>query len=401
MVAREAPERAMAGKFLTIEEAAAALGVSVDEINRLVDRKKLFPMRDGTALKFKTDEITRAKQSLDDDSSVTDEMALDLDSPSLGGGMAAGSVAFGSHPAASGGGAASGSEDVVIGEAVDDAEWVLGGTSGVHGGSQTLVRGNADAAAPAEGSGMVVGGGSLLGGSDLEIDSLIASASSASMGGAAAARPAGSAPGGSVLGGGDMTLDLSLGSGVGGSAIGGSNPSLAGAGMSGPLDSGVSLEDGDLAASGVDLAAASGVMASAIGGGSLIASGMDLGGDAFDLGDTGEEESASVVIATEDTGDSSFFAAAADDSASVSYDESSGAALMPVGGDAAAYDYPLEYAPDMTFSIWQILGLVCCVLLLLGGALVMFDLLWTIRAPRSTALSAPLLNALTEAFGWR
>jgi excisionase family DNA binding protein len=394
----------MAGKFLTIEEAAAALGVSVDEINRLVDRKKLFPMRDGTALKFKADEIDRTKQSLDDDSSVTDDMALDLDSPSLGGGMAGGS-----RPAATGGTATSGIDDVVIGEAVDDEEWVLGGTSGVHGGSQTLVRGTADAPAPAEASGMAVGGGSLLGGSDLEIDSLIAS--SASLGGAAAARPAGPAPGGSVLGGGDMTLDLSLGSGasapaiggsaIGGSAIGGSNPSLAGAGMSGPLDSGLSLEDGDLAASGVDLAAASGVMPSALAGGSLVAGGMDLGGDTFDLGDAGDDESASVVIATDETGDSSFFTSAADDSASVSYDESSGAALMPAGGDASAFDYPLEYAPDMTFSIWQILGLVCCVLLLLGGTLVMFDLLWTIRAPRTTPLSAPLLNALSEAFGWR
>jgi hypothetical protein len=47
------------------------------------------------------------------------------------------------------------------------------------------------------------------------------------------------------------------------------------------------------------------------------------------------------------------------------------------------------------------MGLVCCMLVLLGGTLVMFDLLWTIRAPRTTALSAPLLNALTEAFGWR
>lgn len=391
----------MAGRFLTIEEAAAALGVSVDEINRLVDRKKLFPMRDGTTLKFKTDEITRAKQSLDDDSSVTDAMALDLDSPSLGGNVAAVGGGAASGPAAGSAGGASGIDDVVIGDAVDDAEWVLGGTSGVHVGSQTLVRGGGDAAAAAEGSGMAIGGGSLLGGSDLEIDSLIAS--SASLG------PAAAAPSAVAPDAGDMTLDLSLGSSPaasasGGSAIGGSNPSLAGAGLSGPLDSGLSLEDGDLAGSGIDLAAASGVMTSAIGGdlgGDLGASGLELGGDAFDLGDTGEDESASVVIATEDTGDSSFFAAAVDDSASVSYDDSSGAALAPLGGDSTSFEYPLDYAPDMTFSVWQILGLVCCMLLLLGGTLVMFDLLWTIRAPRTTALSAPLLNALTEAFGWR
>lgn len=392
----------MAGRFLTIEEAAAALGVSVDEINRLVDRKHLFPMRDGTTLKFKADDVTRAKASLDEDAgdsgtSVTDDMTLDLDSPSLGGSAASFGSGAAGGPAAGNAAGASGVDDVVIGDAVDDAEWVLGGTSGVHVGSQTLVRGGGDAPVPAEGSGMAVGEGSLLGGSDLEIDSLIASSPSLA---SAAANASAVAPDA-----GDMTLDLSLGSSpaasaIGGSAIGGSNPSLAGAGLSGPLDSGLSLEDGDLAGSGIDLAVASGGMTSAIGGdlgGEMATSGLDLGGDAFELGDTGEDESASVVIATEDTGDSSFFAAAADDSASVSYDESSaGLPIGPLGGD-----YPLEYAPDMTFSVWQILGLVCCMLLLLGGTLVMFDLLWTIRAPRTTALSAPLLNALTEAFGWR
>jgi excisionase family DNA binding protein len=35
----------MAGRFLTLEEAARQLGVTADEVNRLVDRKKLFPMR--------------------------------------------------------------------------------------------------------------------------------------------------------------------------------------------------------------------------------------------------------------------------------------------------------------------------------------------------------------------
>ena len=35
----------MAGKFLSLEEAARRLGVGIDEVNRLVDRKELFPMR--------------------------------------------------------------------------------------------------------------------------------------------------------------------------------------------------------------------------------------------------------------------------------------------------------------------------------------------------------------------
>ena len=44
----------MAGRFVSLEEAARLLGVSMDEVNRLVDRKKLFPMRDGATVKFRT-----------------------------------------------------------------------------------------------------------------------------------------------------------------------------------------------------------------------------------------------------------------------------------------------------------------------------------------------------------
>ena len=69
----------MAGKILTLEEAARQLGVTVEEINRLVDRKKLFPMRDGTTIKFKSDDIDRAAQELKDESSGSSDLSLDLD----------------------------------------------------------------------------------------------------------------------------------------------------------------------------------------------------------------------------------------------------------------------------------------------------------------------------------
>ena len=49
----------MAGKFLSLEETARLLGVAVDEVQRLVDRKKLFPMRDGATIKFKADDVER------------------------------------------------------------------------------------------------------------------------------------------------------------------------------------------------------------------------------------------------------------------------------------------------------------------------------------------------------
>ena len=69
----------MAGKFMSPEEAARLLGVSVDEVNRLVDRKKLFPMRDGATIKFKTDDVERLVRTLGEDSaSGIDELELDL-----------------------------------------------------------------------------------------------------------------------------------------------------------------------------------------------------------------------------------------------------------------------------------------------------------------------------------
>ena len=71
----------MAGKFLSLEDAARHLGISTDEVNRLVDRKKLFPMRDGTTLKFKLDEVERLAATLGEESSYSGELSLDLDAP--------------------------------------------------------------------------------------------------------------------------------------------------------------------------------------------------------------------------------------------------------------------------------------------------------------------------------
>jgi hypothetical protein len=154
--------------------------------------------------------------------------------------------------------------------------------------------------------------------------------------------------------------------------------------MSGPIDSGLSLEDADINVSGIDLAAASGIASAIDAGGSLAAgsiaagslaagslaggsiAGGSLAGDAFDLGDMGDEESASVIIATEDTGDSSFFGAAMEDSASVSLEESSISDSM--GG--LGVGLPLEHVADTTFSVWQVLALGCCALLMLTAGLV-------------------------------
>lgn len=336
----------MAGKFLSLEEAARLLGVSTDEVNRLVDRKKLFPMRDGTTVKFKADEVERLVSSLGDDDSAADPLALDLES-----GLA-------STP---------GDDGLELG---DDDDLALGGGSSVESASQTILRGPP---AGAE-SGLELGAEPPAAGldDDLALESIIGASSPS---GVAGSRATGSIAGGSLVGG----------SGAGGSG--------AGAALSGPLDGGLSLEKADIAASGIDLAAATG-----IDGGLDLGTGQ-LGGDAFDLGvEAGDEDTASVVIATEESGDSSFFGSAMDDSASVAFDDASSSSEFSTS--TIGVGAPLEYSVDTTFSAWQIAGLVACALLLLTGGLVMFDLVWTIRGPGETALSAPLLQALAKVLPW-
>ena len=375
----------MAGKFLSLEEAARHLGVTIDEINRLVDRKKLFPMRDGANVKFKLDDIERVAADLADEAPGDGSgLALDLDlsSPSLGAGSAVGS----------------GLDDLVLGDPADVTESIFGDDAG-SAPSRTIMQPKGDDIAIG-GEDFVIGdAGSGLASSDLEIDSIIeASSPSLAKGGAA---PSGAD---SNVVGGSGTLSIDLGSG----SIGGlSGP--AAAALSGAIgESGLSLE-GDLGASDMNLGGSEldlGGSGVALGGsgvalGSGIGSGIDdvggvLGGDAFELGDaTTDDESASVVVATEDSGDSSFFGTVSDDSGSVSLEDASSAALIP--GD----DGFLQGVAGPPFSALQIVGLICCTLFLLTAALVMIDLVWSIRTPAGTPISSPLLKALTDLFSWR
>ncbi len=406
----------MAGNILSLEEAAHRLGVTIDEINRLVDRKKLFPMRDGPTVKFKLDDIERAASDLasdrgDESSSGADDLALNLDlsSPSLVGGPGS----------PSGSGIAD--DDIMLGDAIDEGDSIFGIDDAPSPPSRTIIQEKGDHAVGGEDL-MIGDAGSALASSDLELDSIIG-ASSPSL----ARGPVGPASGlGSDVagGGGSGTLAIDL-SNLGSGSIAGLSGPAPGNALSGALDSGLSLEGSDLAASGLNLGGSgvelggSGVrlgdsgldlggspIGSGVGSGvgSGIGSGVDdiggaFGGDAFDLGDsTTDDESASVVISTEDTGDSSFFGAVTDDSGSVSLDD--GSSLSPVGM-AIGEDGFLEGAAGPPFSVLQIVGLVCCTLFLLTCSLVMIDLVWAIRAPVGEPISSPLLQALTDLFAWR
>lgn len=362
----------MAGRFLSLEEAARQLGVSVDEVNRLVDRKKLFPMRDGVTVKFKADDIDRVARDLGDDNSQSDDLALDLDLDVPVGGVAA--------------------EEISLGDPLDGTESIFSAdVPEAKGSSQTIVRGDAGQAAAAGLSMPSLGGenvgGGVLDGDDLALESIIG-ASSPSLARGSAPVVGGSAAGSS------LTIDL----GDGGKSAGGlgsiAGLSAAGAALSGALDSGLSLEDGDVQTSGIDLRGMSAIGGAGV---SVVSGGSGLGGDEFQLGsDTTDDESASVVIATEDTGDSSFFGAAIEGEGSAfSEDLASDSASVILGGE------PGEYAIETPFSALQITGLVCCSLLLLFGGFVMYDLVRTIGSPEGPTLANPLLNAMAETFGWR
>jgi len=425
----------MAGKFLLIEEAARQLGVTADEIHRYVERKKLFPLRDGATLKFKADEIERLMAESAEQSGTSGlELELDLDDEpkTVPDGIPQGqtidlelvdSVVFPGSPltgtsgepdslviGGSGPLAGSSAGDVSMGAAIGGVESIFS----VDSGSQK------DVARAASGSSNVIGGLESL---DLDIDS-IAGFSSPAL--AASTSPAeGSAAGPADSG----TLDIDL-SGIGGGSqpsnasglnasgslvfgsdlnpAGGSGPPTnAGSALSGALDSGLSLEDDDAAVEGIDL----GPLDAGLAGGSLAAgnSATDLVEELFELGEVEDEGESASVIAVEDrsaetgAGESNSFdfntsSEISDLSGdlSISTDISPGIGIPNIGDGVAE-----DMVRDTRFSTWQICGLVCCSLLLLTGGFVMFDLMRTIGSPNDLVLSGPLLNPLSSVFGWR
>jgi excisionase family DNA binding protein len=409
----------MAGKFLLLEEAALRLGISADEIHRLVEKKKLFPLRDGTTLKFKIDELDRlAAEGVDGDEPVTDTLELDLDdvkSEPAGGSIAmADSVGLG---------------DVGLGDAIqqdesifakdqagqdDLAQTMLGTVDGIGGLDAMeldldsivgLSSPSVAAPSPAGPSGQSAAAGTAgavdSGTLDIDLSGIgVGSQPSHAAGsnatgslvlgsGALGSGALGSgALGSGALGSGALGSGA-LGSGVDAAGLSGSLIN-AGAALSGALDSGLSLEDGDAAVSGIDLGP--------LDEGQLAEDGATaLAGDEFELGGLGGDDDSASVVGVE-TGDSSFFPT------EEGGESSDFTGDIPMGMDAAT-DMgdltPGEVVPDTKFSVWQISGLVCCALLLLTGGFVMFDLMRTIGSPDDLSLSSPLLNPLATVFGWR
>ncbi|NCY03552.1 MAG: hypothetical protein EBX36_11755, partial [Planctomycetia bacterium] len=204
-------------------------------------------------------------------------------------------------------------------------------------------------------------------------------------------------------------------SGGTGSVVSGSGPgaielsgmsSAPGSALSGVQEGGLSLEDSDVRKSGIlsgpDFADE---MESAIKASASNPAMSGLAGEAIEEFDPipDESDTGSEVVGDESgTLGSSFLEDDASDSFSVGTDASSDIALSGGGGlDDIGEGIDTALLPDTSFSVWQVCGLVCCALLMLTGGFVMFDLIRTLGSPEDLSLSSPLLNPMSELFGWR
>jgi excisionase family DNA binding protein len=81
----------MAKKLFTVEEAAAMLGMPVDELTALREKGEVYAYKDGGVWKFREDEIERVKAEREDaplDFGLSDEPASGIHNDKLGAGDA-------------------------------------------------------------------------------------------------------------------------------------------------------------------------------------------------------------------------------------------------------------------------------------------------------------------------
>jgi excisionase family DNA binding protein len=412
----------MAGRYLSLEEAAERLNLAVDEVQRLVDRKKLYPIRDGVALKFKAEDVEAfaavlaaeppapaeeaAEVTADDSLTLDVEGLIDLEPVAEGPNDAAPASALFADSLALVE-PLSGMKSGVIDLPLDAAP----AASGLSALSASVIDiAGDDRAVPSAGADAA----SLIFDEEGLVDSII-SASAASL--VVAEEPAAAPPpeesgtleidlGEPFDAGGAGSLVGSLAIGSGDDLAAGSSPRSGqiGSALSGVLDSGVRIEEKALEIEGVqawdevDLGVPEDEDEAAAG---LGGDGEDVLGDHnFELNAGGldaDDGSASVVMPQEEESEESsdFFPSSTGDSSGLSSPNFSSA------GSIGSMDLPGDMISDIRFSTLQLVGLICCSLVLLIGGLVAFDLVRTIGSPRGTLLANPILDSLSQTFGWR
>lgn len=401
----------MAAKLLELNEAAAKLGVTSDQLIEMRSRGEIYGYRDGGSWKFKDDEVERViAERAGGGSSIGGDLddlirPLSLDEDS---GDDLGSILVSEQELGKSGESTS---STIIGKAVESS----GGDSDIRLAGDSTKGNLSDVQLVTPGSDLNLANASdvqLAGTSDLKLSD---------EGGT------GKQSGSDVtLGSGklDFATDSALDLGdddlvLGGSGIG-SDVTLGGGdsgiNLASPADSGLSLEsepldlmgsnvdgafelpeDDDVISLSTDLADQDEATQLKADEEFLLSPGGDLGGD--------ESDSGSQVIALED---------------SEAFDENADTMLRPnqpalvvedvgfesIGGPAGAgvspamsQQYMMTAAPEAPYSIWNVLGLLCCVFVLAITGMLLTDLMrnmWAFDSERvvSTGLMDSILSAI-------
>ncbi len=365
----------MAKKLFTVEEAAAMLGMPVDELTALREKGEVYAYKDGGVWKFREDEIERVKAEREDaplDFGLTDEQASGIHSsaPSTGDGGASDlGLVLDSGIGLSEKGVSTGDSSGKLGSVFEDLDDLSlqvdeGSIVGIKSAPAIVPKtpGNSDISLSDDSISVDATGGSAI---DLtgDDDDLVLSGADSDI----TKRPADS---GINLNPADSGLSLEEPMPIGGSAVD-------------------SFQLGEDSSIRFDEKASPDSPTQKQQRGSGL-SGLGAGGDDFDFTATptaGDEDSGSQVIPIdEDEADIGFAPGRSGAGLEVDEDEAptttttASAAAMAEAG-AVAYS-----APEAPYTVWNVLSLASCAVILLFGGMVMYDLIrnmWSWDAPYS------------------
>lgn len=439
----------MAKRFYDLEETAELLGITADALNEMRGRNEIRGYRDGPTWKFKLDEVDRIAQEMRDKADAPSDDAADdalvFDDPV----EEEGSVLLSEREL---GDAATGSPSTIIGDSPtsgdDDLDLALG-ESDIGLGSDIPAVAPDDAAQQSDvrlaGGSDVLGGGEAAAVSDLglqfeDLDSLELDFDGSTDSTVSSAKPAKETPAAgddlTLAGGSDLSLvdddatetedsvdlggddDLVLAGGSSGSDVT-TRPGDSGISLMDPSDSGLSLEEVPLELGGSSIVSSDALM-------------LDEG-DMLTLGDDGESssissepqrdfdlnieedaeeasESGSQVIALD--AEEAFDPEAATMIGGGAFAGDTAAMLEPESGvdEPASPEIGIAAAPmsaafvspslpEAPYSIWNVLALTVCILVLGLCGVMMFDMVRNIWSwDQAYPVNSSLMDWLIETF---
>lgn len=387
----------MAGKLITLEEAAHILGVSAAEVGDMRQRQEIYGYRDGGSWKFKQDDVERLatdRSGMSPAPGSSGILPVDLDG---GDQVVLSEFELGdSGPGSStviGGGAKKPDSDLKLNDSGLDlagsSDLFLAGNSGLSLADSSPSNKKSGPGDSSDASNVLGGGGSSLDilGSDVRLagDSNVLSGSSPLPGGSMAAGKTmltaelaeKAAPESSIK----LTMrDSESVFGDSGSDV---THNVGGSGINllGPQDSGMLLDD-------LDLSGASG-LAQAIGEDSEIKGDDDFLLTPSSEGGEDSMDSGSQVIALDgDYGDDATATLLAGDVPGLSAALGNEGMMMGMGAGAGAMAPGYATVPDTHFGIGSVVGLTVCTIFMTLTGIMMYDIIramWSWDTPMSVS----------------